>query len=173
MALLRRTIELLERAGIPAALIGASAMAAHGVSRSTLDQDLIVTDTSILSASFWSALGSDVSLDVRRGDDSDPLLGVVRLHAPEHDRHVDVVVGPSWTRGVVDRAERVELSGVSLRVATSADLILLKLYAGGPQDLWDIAQLLSAAPDADALRAEVEARLSLLPTSCTDQWKRL
>ena len=34
----------LEDAGIPYALVGAAALAVHGVSRSTLDQDLLVTE---------------------------------------------------------------------------------------------------------------------------------
>ena len=40
----------------------------------------------------------------------------------------------------------------------SRDLVLLKLYAGGTQDLWDVRELLQL-PGRDCLMAEVEADL--------------
>ena len=53
-------------------------------------------------------------------------------------------------------------------VVTTSDLILLKLYAGGPQDLWDIEQLLA---DADGeVRGEVDLRVRALPLECRQQW---
>ena len=55
-------------------------------------------------------------------------------------------------------------------VARAADLILLKLYAGGPQDVWDIDQLL----DVDGtLAAEVEAGLRWLPAECASLWRSI
>lgn len=51
-----------------------------------------------------------------------------------------------------------------------ADLVLLKLYAGGPQDAWDIDQLL----DVDTTFArEVEARIPALPEGCAALWRRV
>ena len=42
--LLGRTVRALQSAGIPHALIGAGALALHGVSRSTFDIDLLAGD---------------------------------------------------------------------------------------------------------------------------------
>jgi len=63
-------------------------------------------------------------------------------------------------------------TGVDLPILRAADLILLKLYAGGPQDRWDIAQLL-AAGDHGALVEEVELRLPDLPSEASALWKSL
>ena len=54
-------------------MIGAAALALHGVSRSTGDQDLLVTDSAVLAAGFWESLERSTTIDVRRGDDADPL----------------------------------------------------------------------------------------------------
>jgi hypothetical protein len=51
----------------------------------------------------------------------------------------------------------------------AGDLILLKLFAGGRQDRWDIEQLL-ARPDRDALVREVDARVLLLPDRARTLW---
>lgn len=66
----------------------------------------------------------------------------------------------------------VRIEGVDVPVAAPADLILLKLYAGGPQDAWDIEQLLGG-PDRAQLVAEVEAALRPLPAECHQLWERV
>jgi hypothetical protein len=50
--------------------------------------------------------------------------------------------------------------------------VLLKLYAGGPQDAWDVAQLL-AAERREELVATVEERLVTLPSAAQTLWRRL
>ena len=56
--------------------------------------------------------------------------------------------------------------------ALARDLILLKLYAGGSQDAWDVEQLL-AGPDREVLIAAVAADIDDLPARCRRLWKRL
>ena len=93
MTLLARVCELLDGAQVAHALIGAAALAARGVARSTYDIDLLTTDGRVLAAAFWDSLrAGGASVDVRRGDDEDPLAGVVRVTAAG-DRPVDVIVG--------------------------------------------------------------------------------
>ena len=55
---------------------------------------------------------------------------------------------------------------------TPADLILLKLYANGPQDAWDVEQLL-ASGDRAGLVAAVEAALPALPEDSRRLWARV
>ena len=56
--LLVRVVRALEERGIPFALIGAAAMAAHGVSRSTYGTDLFsVGSTALDASSLERALG--------------------------------------------------------------------------------------------------------------------
>jgi hypothetical protein len=72
---------------------------------------------------------------------------VVRVEAPA-DRPVDVIVGRHpWQATAVARA-RPDLDGIP--AVLPRDLILLKLYAGGTQDLWDVRALLDL-PGAEGL----------------------
>jgi hypothetical protein len=149
------------------ALIGAAALAAAGISRSTVDLDLLVTDRRVLSTSFWRPLADPgTTIDVRRGDDEDPLAGVVRIDGSD-DRPVDVIVGrETWQARAIARA-RVGIAPVP--IVEPRDLVLLKLYAGGPQDLWDVRQLL-ALPNASELAAAVEGDLAELPAELGRRW---
>jgi hypothetical protein len=97
---------------------------------------------------------------------------VVRLTS-EGDRDVDLVVGRgSWEAEIVARAETMRRGGRDLRTARVDDLILLKLYAGGSQDRWDIEQLL-ARSDRGALVAAVERGLPSLPPAARRLWQSL
>jgi hypothetical protein len=170
LTLLDRVAQTLTDASVPHALIGAAAMAVHGVSRSTFDCDLLVTDARVLHAAFWKSLPADVVSDVRRGDPDDPLAGVVRFTSPG-ERDVDVIIGKSaWQTEIISRAQRTRVADIP--VVGQADLVLLKLYAGGLQDRWDIGQLLSLA-GADAVRRAVDLRVAELPVASRDLWGEL
>ena len=157
MTLLDRVSVLLDERAIPHALIGAAALAAAGVSRSTYDLDLLTGDARVLLPETWRRLqDAAVSVEIRRGDDEDPLGGVIRLeHADE--RPVDVILAKhAWQTRAVDRARRLP-SGPA--IVSPADLVLLKLYAGGTQDLWDIRELLAQPHHesfVDAIREDME-----------------
>jgi hypothetical protein len=171
-SLLAHVTARLDGARIPCALIGASALAVHGVSRSTLDQDLLVVDRRALDPETWAGLPSPIRVDVRRGDDDDPLAGIIRFTA-DGQRDVDVVVGRSrWEAEILERAVFSATPDGEVRVVSAPDLVLLKLYAGGPQDLWDIEQLRASA-GIEMLEADVEQRLAALPARCRDAWSRL
>jgi hypothetical protein len=163
----------LSSRGVSHALIGAGALAFHGVSRSTFDLDLLVTDGVVLDSSFWGRLaGLGIGLDLRVGDDDDPLAGVVRL-TRSGSRSVDVVVGrAAWQSEALARATPRALGVVPIPVVTLPDLVLLKLYAGGPQDAWDIEQLL-ALGDRTALVSTVARELSRLPSHASELWRRI
>src|SRR5262245_55696137 len=160
MTLGRRVARRLDTEAIPHALIGAAALAAAGVARSTFDIDMLTTDPRVLDPAIWQSLRDDnVTIDVRRGDIDDPLAGVVRFSTPD-ERPVDLVVGRyEWQRRALDRARALTTGD---RVVQARDLVLLKLYAGGTQDLWDIRQLLDLDSDS-ALAADVDADLTELP----------
>jgi hypothetical protein len=168
MTLLERVAAVLQTSGMAHALIGAAALAAHGISRSTLDQDLLVVDERALDPALWRAL-PDTSVDVRPGASDDPLAGVIRFRSAG-ERDVDVVIGRgAWQQEVVARAQPVRIGAADIPVVTAADLVLLKLYAGGSQDKWDIEQLLALDPSG-TLRAQVSDRLLALPRRCRDLW---
>src|SRR6059036_2303956 len=89
---------------------------------------------------------------------------------PRHARH------HRRPRSVAGSGARARLTSkieeVSVPVATAADLVLLKLYAGGPQDAWDVEQLL-AGPGRAALVAEVDAALGTPPEDSRRLWARI
>lgn len=171
MSLLEQVHVLLVRERIAHAVIGAAAQAVRGVSRSTLDVDLLVLDDRVLTGATWEPVrADDTRVEIRHGDSTDPLVGVVRVTASGASA-IDVIVARAgWARGVLERATSESIAGVSVPVATAADVVLLKLYAGGPQDAWDVDQLL----DVDAtLAAEVESRVGVLPPDAQRLWKRI
>jgi hypothetical protein len=55
-------------------------------------------------------------------------------------------------------------------VVTAPDFVLLKLYAGGPQDAWDVDQLLDVEP---AIAARVEAVIAALPADSIRLWRQI
>ena len=126
-------------ARIDYALIGAAAMAVHGVSRATADVDFFTVDTKVLDKKLWNALESQgANLRLLKGNSDDPLAGNVRLSVGDEEI-VDVVVGRhAWQREIIDSSERLSIGEVTVRVARPAGLVLLKLYAGGPKDAWDV-----------------------------------
>ena len=165
MTPLQRVRRLLAEQRVPHALIGAAALAVHGVSRATLDQDLLVMDQRVLVPAFWDPLRTEMAVDVRGGDIDDPLAGVVRLGQPS-DQGSEVVVGrPRWQEAVLARAE--PRGPEQLLVVQAADLVMLKLYAGGSQDRWDIEQLLALHPD---LARVVDERVGELPARSREIW---
>ena len=171
MSLLATVTELLEREGIAHAAIGAMALAAHGVARATADIDLLVVDRRVLGRPIWrSSTERGLEVEIHEGDADDPLAGVVRIERDE-ELPVELVVGKTdWQREILDRAVPLELFGATVPVAAPADLILLKLYAGGMQDRTDIASLLEQHPAAAQVRDDVEARLDLLDARATQIW---
>ena len=169
MSLLEEIRSTLEAAGIRHALIGALALSAYGVNRASVDLDLFVADASCLRPDLWADLQNrGVAVQVRKGDLTDPLAGVVRFQSPG-ETPIDVVVGKlTWQTSILERAEPIG----GILVVRAADLILLKLYAGGLQDAWDVQQLL-ARPFREDLVREVESRLSDLPARCQDLWRKI
>jgi hypothetical protein len=170
VTLLGRVTAELERAGVASALCGAGALAVHGVARSTYDIDLLTTDPRTLRDITWQPLAAKgPNIEIRRGDDDDPLRGVVRV-TQDGERPVDVIVGRhAWQTAVVDAANPSRVLGVPVRVVDVPSLILLKLYAGGPQDLWDIEQLMAFA-GPEVVRA-VDAIVGQLPAYGRSLWE--
>ena len=71
MTLFDQVLALLNAYRVPHALIGAAALAAHGVARSTYDIDLLTTDARVLGRGLWTALDHggatvDIWVDAQR-----------------------------------------------------------------------------------------------------------
>ena len=173
MSLIERVTQVLDQAGARYAVIGAAAMAARGVGRSTRDLDLLTLSAAGLDQSWWAPLSdAGASVSVSRGDADDPLAGVVRFEQ-KGERPVDLVFGRyRWQQRILERAEPAVIGGTTLPTVRARDLVLLKLYAGGSQDAWDIEQLL-AGPDRETLIAAVSTDVDDLPVRCRGLWNRI
>lgn len=169
MTLLDRVTLVLTDAAIPHALIGASALSAAGVARSTFDIDLLVMDRRVLRVEVWESLrGAGMLIDIRIGDADDPLAGVVRIESAQ-ERPIDVIVGrAAWQQRAIERAT---VGVQSPPVVQPVDLVLLKLYAGGTQDLWDVRELLRVS--GGALSEAVERDLAGLPEMMQTAWSQV
>lgn len=163
--LAREVAEILEREGLEPLLIGALALAVHHYPRQTEDLDLAIAvaprELERL-ADVLRARGLEVELHLP--DAADPLGGVLTCRRPGAFP-VEIVNFDNAPAGgfpalVRDAAPRAELVGeeLPLRVVSVVDLILFKLYAGGPKSRSDILELLVRnAVDWDALRARAES----------------
>ncbi len=174
----RAAVSVLDAEGVLYALIGAMAMASHGAPRNTHDADLLVTSPRVLDERFWEPAARVVRVEVRRGEEDDPLRGLVRLGTERSRCPVDIVVPRGdWLEGVIQRAVASRRSGivdgVALPLVTLEDLVLLKADAAGTIDLLDIQLLLETWPERrEALLAYVDERLDLLDDYGAGRWRQ-
>jgi hypothetical protein len=113
------------------------------------------------------------TVDVRTGDIQDPLAGVVRV-TRKGDRPVDAIVGEApWQERILSEASPHRVADIEVPVVDEVGLILLKIYAGGPQDRWDIEQLLAIAPDRQRLTELIDERVVSLPPRTHRLWDRI
>ena len=139
-------------------------MSLHGYARYSADVDVLTMSPRVLRRDAWAGLDH---IDVRLGDFSDPLAGVVRVGG---DSPTDLIVGKG---PAMDFAVRTAELNQGRRVATPLALILLKLEAGGTRDRQDVVALAQARvglglPDP---LVDVEAHLDLLSDWGRSRWE--
>jgi len=138
------------------ALLGGLAVSTWGVIRATQDIDFIadcdpspIRDVPLRSKlnSCLEGQGSSLEWRVGAGDDPIPLLLRVKLSAKFHGVTADVLwAHKKWQREALQRPIDVDIDGEQIPVLHPEDLILMKLDAGGPQDLLDVQRLLADPP---------------------------
>jgi len=188
---LKKIQELLEAASrqlttpIRSALIGGLAVSAWGVVRATQDIDFLAdSDPSPLGNTklrtdlkkFIEQQRCHAEWRVGEPDDPIPLLLRIKLPRPNVGLGADILwVHKLWQREALVRTISVSVSRLRVRVLHPEDLILLKLEAGGPQDLLDVKELLSSPPPELSVRRLKEAasrlRLAALLEKCLRQIK--
>lgn len=161
---LRQVVVILDELHVPHALIGGLAVAAHGVVRATKDVDfLVVLPLRNAPALAQSLRERGLEATFRRGGHDDPVSGSIQIEVPTPPGSVRcdlLLAGRRWQSSAVANALAVDLEGFTVRVVQPADLFLLKLYAGGPMDLYDAAHLLELQSERE--REEWEARAEAL-----------
>ncbi len=167
--LVRASVRLVEILGEErSAVAGGVAVNAHGFVRATRDVDVIVTMGLPEARRLLEKHG--VSAQLLKGDplegDFPCLKGILevgsRLPAVPFDVLPELVpFGP-------DRSVELSIGGRKLRIVDLETLIRLKLKAGGPKDLYDVAILVNLHPAweerARALAAHDPSLVSRLAT---------
>lgn len=145
-ALLRR----LTAAGVDFVVIGGYAAIAHGASVLTSDLDIcFAPDDANLDALGRVLIDLDARLrgideDVPFVPDAATLRRIMVLILDTADGPLDVLVEPSGApryEVLRRRAERLDLGGFAVLVASLDDLIAMKAAAGRPKDLMVLAEL--------------------------------
>jgi nucleotidyltransferase AbiEii toxin of type IV toxin-antitoxin system len=142
---LQKVAATLESLQAPYALIGGFALIARGVVRATKDVDFLIDFPLHEAASLTESLRAN-GLDAafRKGGAEDPIVGIIRVTLPTRADPIQCdILFPSraWQAEAVRHATSVNVDGFDVPVVQADDLFLLKLYAGGPQDLMDAANL--------------------------------
>lgn len=155
---LARLVAVLEQRRVPYAVIGGLAVAAWGAPRATEDIDLLAdVDPSPELDAALRAAGFDP--EWRRGSPDDPVPLLLRLRSASGPE-IDVVCATrAWEREMLSRSIRVRIpGGPETPVVAVEDLIVLKLLAGGPGDLADVADLLERVGPLPELESRAAAR---------------
>jgi len=162
------------------ALLGGLAVSTWGVIRATQDIDFIADcDPSPIGnialrdniQRFLKAQDSSAEWRVGGADDPIPLLLHVVLAAKFHAISADILwAHRNWQREALQRAVTIDFDAQSIPVLHPEDLILMKIDAGGPQDLLDVEQLLATVQnqiDIDRLKSSAaQLRLSAILAKC-------
>lgn len=155
---LARLVAVLEQRRVPYAVIGGLAVAAWGAPRATEDIGLLadLSPSPELDSALRTA-GFDV--EWRRGGPDDPVPLLLRLRSASGPE-IDVVSATRvWEREMLGRSIRVQIpEGPETPVVAADDLIVLKLLAGGPGDLADVADILERVGPLHELEARAAAR---------------
>jgi hypothetical protein len=149
IALALEVQSVCEQSGYELLLIGAMALAAHGYPRSTEDIDFaLAIDPRELAKLKDSLESQGFTAELSESDADDPLGGVITITRagafPLQLVNFDNSPAGGFPRLVRDAIERSSSPEGGLgKLATAEDLILFKLYAGGPKSIADILELLT------------------------------
>lgn len=134
-----------DRAGVRFLVVGAHALAVHGIPRGTQDLDIWIERSAENAERAWGALAAfGAPLQAMKVERSDLERESTVVQLGLAPNRIDVMTdlsgidsfGSAWARRVVGRVR-----GQSFPVLGRADLIANKRAAGRPKDLADVAVL--------------------------------
>jgi hypothetical protein len=141
-------LDVLAEFQIPYAVVGALAVSYYGIPRATADADAVIwLDNSGKSTREIAnkIAGAGYRVELRQGDVDDPIAQLIQIN-DEHGNEVDLLHG---VRGMdpaaTGRCVNASLQGGSIRILAVEDLIAMKAFAGGPQDLQDVRGILQVS----------------------------
>lgn len=133
------------------ALIGALATSARGKPRATKDIDFLVSTGSVEKFIARLATLPQFKVEKKKGDVADPIAFLIRLYDKQDTPIADFIISHlNWEDEIISSAVEVPLEDKenrSVPIPLAEDLIVLKVKAGGPQDLLDAEELLKVAAE--------------------------
>ena len=136
------------------ALIGGLAVSAWSPPRATMDVDLLVlADAKNLDHLLSALCDAGLAAELRRGGFDDPVPLLIRAD------FLDIIIATKkYEAEAVTSSVTVNIAGRDIPVAAPEYLVILKLKAGGPQDLTDVREILASDLVDKALLADLAAR---------------
>ncbi len=148
--LLSEVVPELEKLKIGHAVIGALAASFHGVVRSSLDADAVISthgDPGLIEALISLLRARGWTVQRRVGGIDDPIDSVILITDGFQNR-VDLLTG---IRGMpadsLSRTVAAPILGATFRIIGAEDFVAMKLMAGGPKDLQDALGVLKVSGD--------------------------
>jgi len=131
------------------ALIGGFAVSAWGYPRATDDIDFAIQ----LDRVNIKALSKFLPAKLRLGDSTDPLIATYDFEIESH--LVQLIVFPNnWDKIAFSSVQQIEMEGHQIPLADWKAMVLLKLYAGSPSDLYDAKRIIEVQdPGQRAIKA--------------------
>ncbi|WP_258359490.1 nucleotidyl transferase AbiEii/AbiGii toxin family protein [Moorella sulfitireducens] len=139
---------ILEKIDMPYCLIGGYAVAAYGAPRYTADVDFLVSRLNDYLAHLQANLQEEnLSFVLSRTDVLDPLGDIITIKLTVPVQLIEAKY--TYHYKAIERAQIIKYENHDLKIISPEDLIILKLKAGGPKDLWDVENILSHQEDLD------------------------
>jgi hypothetical protein len=146
--LLLDVVDILIELGLPYALVGAFAVSYYGVPRYTGDADAVIW-SSTTGASVHDLnkrlVAAGYRVQLKRGDLDDPISRAIIVE-DQHDNRIDLL---SEIRGMdpdaPQRCVSASLLDSSVWIIAAEDLVAMKIFAGGIQDLEDVRGILQVS----------------------------
>ena len=124
------------------ALVGGFAVSAWGAPRATRDIDFAI----VLGTTTPKILSAHLGGSYEGAGPDDPLRGVFSVNVSHEGENIPVqliLLPPRFNAVVFSDVNTVSIFNTSVPIVSWQSLVLLKLYAGGPQDLLDAKEILA------------------------------
>jgi hypothetical protein len=145
-ATLHDAVDFLKKAGIPYALIGGLAVSVRGQPRVTADVDMVILADVPQSLRLLSSLHATAFKPLFDGAaEVVEKAFILPLRHRITNVKLDLALGLSgFEQQAIARAGLMDFGGYPVAVASSEDLLIMKILAGRPQDDQDVRGLITA-----------------------------
>jgi len=141
-----------DESGLHGALVGGVAASLRGKPRLTRDIDAVILD---VNAEMLIDSSAQHGFEARIGEAAEfaRTNRVLLLRYAPGNIDIDISLGAlPFESELVERATKIDVGGVQVRVASAEDLVIMKAVAGRQRDVIDIENLILANPHLDVER---------------------